>query len=106
MPMLLGLDLGTSSVKALLMSEDGDTLGEGSASYSVHSPRQGWAESSPEDWWNAAVEATQAAVGSSGAAGGGGGGGHGRGDARWGTLAAGARPANRRDRRPDRGAEE
>lgn len=67
MPELLGLDLGTSSVKALLMSEDGDTPGEGSASYPVHSPRQGWAESFPEDWWNAAVEATQAAVGPRGA---------------------------------------
>jgi len=60
---LLGLDLGTSSVKALLMAEDGDTIGEGSASYPVRSPRPGWAESSPEDWWNAVVEATQAAVG-------------------------------------------
>ncbi|HLL98910.1 MAG TPA: xylulokinase [Rubrobacteraceae bacterium] len=61
--MLLGLDLGTSSVKALLMAEDGDTIGEGSASYPVRSPHPGWAESFPEDWWNAVVEATQAAVG-------------------------------------------
>jgi xylulokinase len=60
---LLGLDLGTSSVKALLMAEDGDTIGEGSASYPVRSPRPGWAESFPEDWWNAVVEATRAAVG-------------------------------------------
>jgi xylulokinase len=64
---LLGLDLGTSSVKALLMAEDGDTIGEGSASYPVRSPRSGWAESSPEDWWNTVVEATQTAVGPHGA---------------------------------------
>jgi xylulokinase len=64
---LLGLDLGTSSVKALLMAEDGDTLGEGSASYPVRSPHPGWAESSPEDWWNAIVEATQTAIGRRGA---------------------------------------
>jgi xylulokinase len=64
---LLGLDLGTSSVKALLMAEDGDTLGEGSASYPVRSPHPGWAESSPEDWWNAVVEATQTAIGRRGA---------------------------------------
>jgi xylulokinase len=64
---LLGLDLGTSSVKALLLAEDGDILGEGSASYPVHSPRPGWAESSPEDWWNAVVEATQTAIGRRGA---------------------------------------
>ena len=65
--MLFGLDLGTSSVKALLLGENGEALGEGSASYPVRSPRSGWAESSPEDWWNAAVEATRAAVGQRGA---------------------------------------
>jgi xylulokinase len=61
--MLLGLDLGTSSVKALLMAEDGDILGEGSAPYAVRAPRPGWAESAPEDWWKAALDATGAAVG-------------------------------------------
>ncbi len=65
--MLLGLDLGTSSVKALLLSEDGDCVGEGSASYPVRSPRPGWAESSPDDWWNTVVEATETAVGPRGA---------------------------------------
>src|SRR5829696_6192916 len=61
--MLLGLDLGTSSVKALLMAEGGALLGESSASYAVRAPRQGWAESTPEDWWAAVLEATGAAVG-------------------------------------------
>src|SRR5215218_3331090 len=65
--MFLGLDLGTSSVKALLMAEGGAILGEGSASYAVRAPRPGWAESSPEDWWAAVLEATAAAVGRRGA---------------------------------------
>ncbi len=65
--MLLGLDLGTSSVKALLMAEDGAVLGMGSASYAVRAPRPGWAESTPEDWWGAVLEATGAAVGRRGA---------------------------------------
>src|ERR671910_3653203 len=65
--MLFGLDLGTSSVKALLLTEDGAVLGEGSASYAVSAPRPGWAESSPEDWWEAVVEATVSAVGLRGA---------------------------------------
>src|SRR5215207_7757742 len=65
--MLLGLDLGTSSIKALLLAEDGAVLGEGSASYAVSAPRPGWAESSPEDWWEAVVEATASAVGRRGA---------------------------------------
>src|SRR5215208_2204587 len=65
--MLLGLDLGTSSLKALLLDEGGAPLGEGSASYAVRAPRAGWAESSPEDWWAAVLEATTAAVGRRGA---------------------------------------
>jgi xylulokinase len=64
---LLGLDLGTSSVKALLVSEDGHSLGQGSASYPVRSPHPGWVESSPDEWWNAVVEATKTAVGKRGA---------------------------------------
>jgi len=60
----LGLDLGTGSAKALLLSEDGAVLGEGSASYRVRSPLPGWAESSTAEWWSAAAKATQEAVGS------------------------------------------
>ena len=62
--MLLGLDLGTGSVKALLLSGGGDVLGEGSAAYPVRSPRPGWAESDPEGWWEAcAAAAVRSAVG-------------------------------------------
>jgi xylulokinase len=64
---LLGLDLGTSSVKALLLGEDGISLGEGTASYPVRSPRSGWAESFPDDWWDAVVGATKTAIGPHGA---------------------------------------
>ncbi len=63
-PTFLGLDLGTGSVKALLVTENGEAVGEGSAQYPVRSPRPGWAESSPEEWWSAVAEATRAAVGS------------------------------------------
>ena len=65
--MLLGLDLGTSSIKALLMMENGDAVGEGSAPYEVRAPRPGWAESSPGEWWDAVLEATGTAVGGRGA---------------------------------------
>jgi xylulokinase len=64
---LLGLDLGTSSVKALLMQEDGVAVGGGSVPYPVRAPRPGWAESSPDEWWAAVLEATEAAVGRRGA---------------------------------------
>jgi xylulokinase len=62
--MLLGLDLGTGSLKALLLDSDGQVRGEASQPYPVKAPYPGWAESDPEDWWRAAAEATRAAVGS------------------------------------------
>jgi xylulokinase len=60
---LLGLDLGTGSVKALLLSQEGAVLGEASAPYPVRSPRSGWAESDPGDWWEATVGAAKKAIG-------------------------------------------
>ena len=62
--MLLGLDLGTGSVKALLLDPDGTVAGEGSRSYSVRSPNPGWAESRPEGWWDAVGEAARETIGS------------------------------------------
>lgn len=50
---LLGIDLGTSQVKALLCAPDGTILGRGTAGYDITSPRDGWAESDPEQWWRA-----------------------------------------------------
>ena len=66
--MLLGLDLGTGSAKALLLSADGAVWGEGSAAYPVRSPSPGGAESDPEDWWGACAAAVRGAVGDRGAA--------------------------------------
>ena len=64
--MLLGLDLGTGSVKALLLDEGGGVVDEGAVTYRVRSPNPGWAESSPEEWWEATAEAGRTAVGSRG----------------------------------------
>ncbi|QIN84022.1 xylulokinase [Rubrobacter tropicus] len=64
--MLLGLDLGTGSVKALLLAEDGSVCGESSAPYPVNATRSGWAESAPGDWWDAVVGAARSAVGGRG----------------------------------------
>jgi xylulokinase len=62
--MLLGLDLGTGSLKALLMDPEGRVLGEASRSYPVLSPHPGWAETDPQEWWRAVAEAIGEAVGS------------------------------------------
>jgi xylulokinase len=56
--MLLGLDLGTASLKALLLNTDGQIVAEASRAYPVHAPHPGWAESNPNDWWLAAQQAT------------------------------------------------
>jgi xylulokinase len=60
---VLGLDLGTSQVKALLCTSDGTALGQGTAGYHVATPRPGWAETNPEHWWQAACTAVRAATG-------------------------------------------
>ena len=64
--MLLGLDLGTGSVKALLLDPDGSVAKESSRSYAVNSPNPGWAESSPREWWDALGEAARELTGPSG----------------------------------------
>ncbi|MBE9180282.1 xylulokinase [Oculatella sp. LEGE 06141] len=60
--MLLGIDLGTGSAKALLLSLEGDIVGEASSPYPVRSPQPGWAETEPQDWWSAVAIAVQTAV--------------------------------------------
>ena len=52
-PTYLGLDLGTSGLRGLLVSADGQVIGSAEAHYEVAYPYQGWAEQSPSDWINA-----------------------------------------------------
>ena len=49
----LGIDLGTSSVKVVLVGGQGEEVAHADAAYAVHHPSPGWAESAPADWWNA-----------------------------------------------------
>lgn len=60
--MLLGIDLGTGSVKALLLDVDGTVLAEASHPYPVQSPKPGWAETDPEAWWSAVAIAVRQVV--------------------------------------------
>ncbi|HET9849818.1 MAG TPA: xylulokinase [Candidatus Dormibacteraeota bacterium] len=62
--MFLGLDLGTSSLKALVLDVDGAIVGSASAPYGVSTPEPGWAEADPEAWWDAAgIAVAEAAAG-------------------------------------------
>jgi xylulokinase len=67
----LGLDLGTSSAKAVVTDTGGRVLAQASAGYAVSSAKAGYAESDPGDWWSAvracACEAVQATVRAGGA---------------------------------------
>ncbi len=56
--MFLGIDIGTSAVKAAVINETGLLVGEESAPLSVSRPHSTWSEQDPEDWW----AATNAAV--------------------------------------------
>jgi xylulokinase len=54
---LVGLDVGTTGVKALALSPAGDVLARAEETYELSRPRAGWAEQDPEDWWRAAERA-------------------------------------------------
>jgi xylulokinase len=54
---LVGLDVGTSGVKAVAISPDGELLATAEESYPLSTPRPGWAEQDPDDWWRAAEAA-------------------------------------------------
>ncbi|MDR0857881.1 MAG: xylulokinase [Oscillospiraceae bacterium] len=53
--MYIGIDVGTSGVKALAVDYQGTVLAEHSVSYELSAPREGWAEQNPRDWLDAAV---------------------------------------------------
>ncbi|MBN2491218.1 MAG: xylulokinase [Planctomycetes bacterium] len=53
METVLGIDLGTSSVKALLVGADGQLFGEARAAVASVHAHPGWSEQSPETWWRA-----------------------------------------------------
>jgi len=52
----IGIDLGTSSVKLLLINADGEILKSVSRDYPLYFPHPGWSEQNPEDWWNAVCD--------------------------------------------------
>ena len=62
MEALLGIDLGTSSVKVVVASLSGQQLGVGTAEYPIQTPAPGWAVQDPEQWWNATCQASHQAI--------------------------------------------
>jgi xylulokinase len=55
--LLLGLDVGTGGARAVAVDESGEVVAEASSEYPLHSPRPGWTEQDPGNWWEGAREA-------------------------------------------------
>ena len=62
MAYLLGIDIGTSGTKTLLCNEAGKVLATAMAEHRIFSPKPGWSEQNPEDWWTACCTATKAVL--------------------------------------------
>ena len=56
-PTLVGLDVGTTGVKALAISPRGEVLAKAERHYGLSSPHDGWSEQNPGDWWRASEAA-------------------------------------------------
>jgi xylulokinase len=60
MSYLLGIDIGTSGTKTLICDEKGKVVATAMAEHPISSPRPGWSEQNPRDWWKTTVIATKA----------------------------------------------
>jgi len=58
--LFLGIDIGTSAVKAVVADEHGQVVGQASAPLSLSRPHPNWSEQQPDDWWNATNSAVLA----------------------------------------------
>jgi xylulokinase len=52
----IGLDIGTSGVKGIVVAADGSVVASASRDYPLLTPRPGWTEQEPEVWWRASAE--------------------------------------------------
>ena len=66
MSYLIGIDVGTTGTKTLLIDADGKVISSATREYPLHTPKPLWAEQDPEDWWRATVESIRAVLSESG----------------------------------------
>ena len=62
----LGIDVGTTAVKALVVDERGSVVGDAESSLEISVPKPGWAEQNPSDWWQGTVNAVRSACNQAG----------------------------------------
>lgn len=58
----LGIDVGTSGTKALLVDRRGQVRATATVSHPLFFPKPGWSEQRPADWWKSACGATEAVL--------------------------------------------
>ncbi|MBB6695524.1 xylulokinase [Cohnella xylanilytica] len=66
MKYVVGVDLGTSAVKTLLVSQDGTVKAEATREYPLYHEKSGWSEQEPEDWVTGTLESLKGLVSGSG----------------------------------------
>jgi xylulokinase len=62
---VIGIDVGTTGVKTIAISPEGEVIAKAEEGYPLSTPQTGWSEQDPEDWWRA-TEATMEAVAAAG----------------------------------------
>lgn len=62
MAYLLGIDIGTSATKTLICDDHGTVVATAMAEHPIYSPKPGWSEQEPEDWWKSTCDATKAVL--------------------------------------------
>ena len=60
--LLLGIDIGTTNVKAVLSTPEGWIIAQAQTDYPTHHPKPGWAEQDPSDWWQGTIAVTRAVL--------------------------------------------
>jgi xylulokinase len=62
MSLFLGIDIGTSATKTLLINPKGQILSEAGSGYRLYHPKPLWSEQEPDDWWRATVKTVREAI--------------------------------------------
>ena len=59
---LIGIDIGTSGIKTIIVDERGGLAARAFEEIPLHTPRPNWAEQDPADWWRAASNTVREAM--------------------------------------------
>ncbi len=62
MSLFLGIDIGTSATKALVIDDEGDVRASASSPHTIQQPHPGWSQQDPQMWWDAAVTTVRAVL--------------------------------------------